>query len=92
MVVGIVIGLGTTAPAPAVHAAGDPTARGPQTFAKAQVTYPYDGEQAKLDLTWPTTGPAGPVVIVIPSGAMGTADNHVGHVRSTWRAGASSSA
>lgn len=63
----------------AAPAAGDPSVRGPSAFAKAEISYTDADRQRIADLTWPTAGPPGPIVVILPSGSMGGAANHVGH-------------
>lgn len=60
------------------RAAGDPSQRGPRAFEKAEIAFESEGGRRELDLTWPTSGPPGPALILIPSGALGDAEHHVG--------------
>ncbi len=60
-------------------AAGDPSSRGARPIATAQIEYHYKDDTDPLDLYYPASGDASPVVVLLPSGSTGGPEHHSAH-------------
>lgn len=78
--------LAVMASVPDTHAAsrpraGNPSQPGGLAVATAQIPYQSGGRSSRVDVYYPTTGPAGPAVMILPSGLTGEPEHHAGHGR-----------
>lgn len=58
---------------------GDPSLPGPRPVASTQLSYSSGGQVSPVDVYYPSSGPAGAVVILLPGGLPSEPAHHAGH-------------